>query len=336
LKIFVCEFISCGGLYREPLPGGLLAEGLRMRNALLQDLRELENIELLSSHDYRLSSPDVDLSAMVAPDDDVWQVWTGLIDQADAVWLIAPESAGMLLKLSELVTARGKLLFGCPPSAVRPAASKLETCSILSAAGIPCVPTWSARIWLEQYRDSKAQGWVAKPDDGVGCEDTVHLRDADAMNAWLRQGRESTHVVQPMRDGVACSLSMLCRNGIAWLLSCNRQLVDSDAGRFVYQGSVINGMLKCWTEFEMLARDIAQASPELTGYVGVDLMVMADGNRLLLEVLEINPRLTTSYVGLRQATGVNVATQTLRLMTVQNANHFELPEIARNVVEITL
>jgi len=98
-----------------------------MRDALLHDLIELENLELLSSHDYRLSSPELTLSTMVDPDDDVWQVWTDLIDQSDAVWLIAPETDGILLKLTELVMARGKLLLGCSPSVIGLTASKLES-----------------------------------------------------------------------------------------------------------------------------------------------------------------------------------------------------------------
>ena len=306
-----------------------------MRDALLHDLIELENLELLSSHDYRLSSPELTLSTMVDPDDDVWQVWTDLIDQSDAVWLIAPETDGILLKLTELVMARGKLLLGCSPSVIGLTASKLETCRVLSAAGMLCVPTWSAQTWLEQCPDTSEQGWVAKPDDGAGCEDTISLSAPDEMSAWLRQNRQSTHVVQPMRNGMDCSLSMLCRNGRAWLLSCNRQLVDFEDGCFNYQGSVINGMLEYWTSFEQLAQNIARALPGLAGYVGVDLIVM-DGNPATLEVLEVNPRLTTSYVGLRQATGVNVAAQVIRLMTAQDPEHFELSEISRNIVEITL
>lgn len=306
-----------------------------MRDALLQDLNELENLELLASYDYRLPPPDVTWSTIVGPGDDVWQVWTDLIDQADVVWLIAPETTGILLKLTELVANRGKLLLGCPPSAVGLTSSKLNTNRVLSEAGIPCVPTWSARAWLEAARDSKEQGWVAKPDDGVGCEDSIHLRDPDEMVYWLRQGKQSSHVVQPMRKGVACSLSMLCRNGQAWLLSCNRQLVNCDDGRFNYEGSVVNGALDYWAPFDQLARNIARALPELAGYVGVDL-IMVDGDPFMLEVLEVNPRLTTSYVGLRQATGLNVAAQVLRLLTARGADHFKLPEISRKIVEIAL
>ena len=43
--------------------------------------------------------------------------------------------------------------------------------------------------------------------------------------------------------------------------------------------------------------------PGLTGYVGVDLVLTEDSALLI----EINPRLTTSYIALRQVTPVNLA-----------------------------
>jgi predicted ATP-grasp superfamily ATP-dependent carboligase len=49
--------------------------------------------------------------------------------------------------------------------------------------------------------------------------------------------------------------------------------------------------------------------PELWGYAGVDLMQCEQGPR----VLEINPRLTTSYAGLRQSLGINPAALVLEL-----------------------
>jgi tyramine---L-glutamate ligase len=75
---------------------------------------------------------------------------------------------------------------------------------------------------------------------------------------------------------------------------------------------------------------VARALPGLAGYVGVDLMVGESG----MTVLEINPRLTTSYVGMHAAIGDNPARMVLDLFY----NHpFELPvNLARNLVEIAL
>jgi predicted ATP-grasp superfamily ATP-dependent carboligase len=61
---------------------------------------------------------------------------------------------------------------------------------------------------------------------------------------------------------------------------------------------------------ENLTKEIAEALPGLWGYVGIDFI---ENHELGPLVLEINPRLTSSYAGIRQATGINVAEQILRL-----------------------
>jgi len=316
------------------LPDGLLREGLLMRDALLAELAEIKDVALSCSCDQRVQAPSVEHVTIVRDDQDVWQVWHELIAAADAVFVIAPETSGLLLKLSQMVTAQDKLLFGCPPSLVQLSTSKLATYRAMQHAGINAVPSYSAQEWLDTGKYMQEGHWVIKPDDGVGCEDVICLSDRDQILAWLVQGsRAHTHIVQPLCAGEPASLSMLCRNGQAWLLSCNRQKVALTSGFFQYQGSVVNDFAQYWTQFDELAQAIAHALPDLNGYIGIDLMV-EEGDSPKLTVLEINPRLTTSYVGLYQATGLNIAAELLTLM--QSNGPYKLPEIVRDKVEITL
>ena len=334
MKIFVCEFITGGGLYREALPDGLLREGLLMRDALLAELAEIKNVELSCSCDTRVHAPAVEHVTIVREVQDVWEIWRELIAAADAVFVIAPETSGLLLKLGQMVLAQDKLLLGCPPSVVQLSTSKLTTYHAMMHAGISAVPSYSAQEWLNAGTRTQEAHWVIKPDDGVGCEDVICLSDKEQILAWLEQGsRAHTHIVQPLCAGEPASLSMLCRDGQAWLLSCNRQKVSLISGLFRYEGSVINDFSQYWVQFDELAQAIAHALPDLSAYVGVDLMV-EEGDSPKLTVLEINPRLTTSFVGLHQATGLNIAATLLMLM--QSDAPYKLPEIARNKVEITL
>ncbi len=308
-----------------------------MRNALLADLAGIRDVEVLCAYDHRLPAPEVQHAIMVRALDDVWQIWEGLIKQSDAVWLIAPETSGTLLRLTEQVDRHGKLLLGCPAIAVSLTSSKQATVHALMQAGIGCVPTSTAQEWLAGERLPGVAGWVVKPDDGVSCEGSAHLHDEKEVTEWIMQNGRLTHIVQPWRPGEAASISMLCRNGRSWLLSCNRQKVLHDSGRFCYQGSVINGLSQYWDSFALLAQQIAQTVPELTGYVGVDLILGSD-DPAMPEVLEINPRLTTSYVGLRRATGINVAEQILNLLAEKGQENvpFHLPRISRNIIDVTL
>jgi predicted ATP-grasp superfamily ATP-dependent carboligase len=61
--------------------------------------------------------------------------------------------------------------------------------------------------------------------------------------------------------------------------------------------------------YQKLASRIAVAFPDLFGYVGIDLIENNDA----CWVLEINPRLTTSFVGIEKALGLNVAELVLAL-----------------------
>lgn len=299
-----------------------------MLRALLADLLEIPGLELSITRDARVSPLQMPVAVnVIGPDVDVWQSWRQAMETADAIWLIAPETGGVLERLSCMAVATGKTLLGSLPGAVAIAARKSITSQVLSRHGITVLPTW-----LPQHFSFGQTGeWVAKPDDGAGCEDTCRFANPDRMRAWLRVGnRMESHVIQPYLDGVPASLSMLCRDGMAWLLSCNRQRIRMDRGTFSYHGSVLNEMTAYWTDFERIGQKIAQAVPGLAGYVGVDVMVSDD----TVTVLEINPRLTTSYAGMRMATGLNPARLVLDMFYNEN---FQWPQsLARNIVEFSL
>jgi predicted ATP-grasp superfamily ATP-dependent carboligase len=331
LKIFVCEFMTGGGLYREPLPSSLAEEGAMMRDALLRDLAELPDIEITTTHDARLSPAEYGLSIAVGQRDDVWQIWGECIAAADAVWLVAPEAGGVLTRLTAMVNGQHKTLLSSSIEAVRLAASKYATCQALQAAGVNAVSTYTFGDWPQ----NNPGPWVAKADDGVGCENSCYFESSAALLSWMRQGRESTHIIQPYQKGIPASISMLCHEGCAWLLSCNTQKIalqkhSSETAKFRYSGSVLNGMARHWLSFEKIASQVALVVPGLSGYVGIDVVV--DSGQV--HVLEINPRLTTSYAGLSRATGCNVAQIVVDLLY---NGELQFPrKISREVVEISL
>lgn len=302
MRVFVCEFVTGGGFLGEAIPPGLRREGDLMLAALVKDLARIPDLVLTVARDGRL--PAVALPAGLAwlsPTDDPWDGWERLIGEADAVWPIAPETGGALERLSRLVLAMGKTLLGSRPDAVRLAASKLETAQWLEQRGVPVVLAWPADA---PPQAEEAEGpWVLKPDDGAGCEETFLLDRPDAALRRVPAGELHRFVLQPFAPGTPVSLSLLCRDGEAALLSCNRQNVSCEGGVFRYGGGVVGGMEQRRAAFEPLAAAVARALPGLWGYVGIDLVDGPGGPA----VVEINPRLTTSYVGLHEAIGGNPA-----------------------------
>jgi predicted ATP-grasp superfamily ATP-dependent carboligase len=118
-------------------------------------------------------------------------------------------------------------------------------------------------------------------------------------------------------DGESLSLCGLFAQGKAILLSVNRQHIHQQDNTFMLKGCCVNTIADENGIFSGLIQQIAAAIPELWGYAGVDLIRNKGG----LHVLEINPRLTSSYAGLRAALGVNPAQLVIDLLDSGHLPH---------------
>ena len=105
-----------------------------------------------------------------------------------------------------------------------------------------------------------------------------------------------------MAVGFHASVSLLIGGGRCLPISLNLQLIEPGS-RFKYRGSQVPFDHPNRDRAMRLAALAAGLIPGLKGYVGVDMVLGAD----LIQLIEINPRLTTSYIGLRQVTSMNLA-----------------------------
>jgi len=141
---------------------------------------------------------------------------------------------------------------------------------------------------------------VLKPRLGAGS-DQVRLLP-DCRSAAL----STPSRLERFCPGVAASVAMLCGPaGLFPLVPCRQRL--SDDGRFIYQGGQLPLAPHLAERAVRLGRRAVAALPEPAGYLGVDVVLgtASDGRNDV--VVEVNPRLTTSYVGLRAAAAVNLA-----------------------------
>jgi len=310
--VFAFEFFSGGGLAQEPLPASLAREGDSMLTSLVGELAEVPGVEVVASRDPRMPVLAGCRTILPDPDEDPASLYARGLAAADAAWPTASESGGALERFARQTVASGKTLLGCSPAAVRLAASKRGTARVLHRAGIAAVPTFAL---LDQPRSIPGR-WVVKPDDGAGCDCTEVVFDWVAAVERLRA--EPGHLVaQPWIDGEPVSLSMICARGAARLLACNRQAIGLRDGRIYLERILVNAVSDGDGRWARLADRIAAAIPGLWGYVGVDLILSPAGP----VVLEVNPRLTTSYCGLRAAVGTNTAALVLGLLATEG----ELP-----------
>ncbi len=290
---------------QEPIPPSLAAEGSLMLGALVGDLLAIAepSIELSILHDDRLPSPrDERIQAVSIGEGDSFRaIWLDAIDRCDAAWVIAPETGGVLELLCRDVEAAGKPLLTCPSTAVELAASKLQTIRRLEKFGLPVAPTAALQQWQADF----SQPFVIKPDDGAGCEGARIVRGMAGLPA-----KAEGWVAQSLLAGDSLSLSVLFAHGEARVLCGNVQLIERVDGGFALKGCRVNALADEDGGWQHLAAKIAQALPELWGYAGVDLVLTAAGPI----ILEINPRLTTSYAGISRALDANPAAWVLQLL----------------------
>jgi predicted ATP-grasp superfamily ATP-dependent carboligase len=128
-------------------------------------------------------------------------------------------------------------------------------------------------------------------------------------------------IVQTYVDGIPASVSFLtCGDHLLPLVPARQHI--SEDGRFGYLGGEIPLPEELATRAVDLARRAITGIPGLRGYIGVDLVLGADPTGAKDYAIEINPRLTTSYIGLRALAESNLAEAMLDMVQYK-----QLPEL---------
>ncbi len=318
-RVFVYEYLSGGGLMGADAQAAatLMPLGLSMRNAMVSGL-----MPLVESRDVAVTvacgagvDPPSGPLRMAEPNKDE-SPFSFVARQAaahDLVWLVAPETMGLLAEMATLVGSRKWL--GCHVEAIHVASDKRATAAVLGEQGV---------LTPQNFKhDPQTCQWVVKPNDGAGAVGTVVHDSLDSAQADQAQRRLSGEdpLLEPWVPGEAMSLSLLCSAHGASIVSVNRQHIEIDArGVLAFRGvsplpqteqQAITGALA------PLAERLMAAIPGLRGFVGVDLVWHADKGAV---VIEVNPRITCAYVGLPASQGRELAAEVIGAHMVEHGH----------------
>lgn len=308
MRVLLFEFVTGGGFLDRPLseiPATLVAEGAAMRNALLKDIAQLSGAEVQLLCDERFAKP---------AQSSIVQVQANSVEQRDGElqarsaacdWtlLIAPEFDRHLERLAKQVLAAGGRLLGPPPHVVSLTTDKHRLASHLISAGVS-TPRGRALTRHEPLPVDWKYPAVLKPIDGAGSLGVQLI--ADPLERDLRTDFSVEQWrLEELCPGKPVSVAFLCGPGGEFPLpSCSQDI--SNDGRFEYSGGDLPLPHDENNRAQRLATAAIATIGDLAGYVGVDLVLgnHRDGSQDV--VIEINPRLTTSYVGLRAASQNNL------------------------------
>lgn len=146
---------------------------------------------------------------------------------------------------------------------------------------------------------------IIKPSDGVACQGVQLVSSFSEFEDGLKKNKSSMDyiILQKYITGKSCSVSLISNGSIALPLSLNSQEISFNSDNLEYKGGQVPFNHNMKKEALSIAKRIVESIPGLKGYVGVDLMI-SDDNEIF--ILEINSRLTTPFVALRQLSNKNL------------------------------
>ena len=251
--------------------------------------------------------------------------WIEVALQCDRTIVIAPEIHQQLERIVNKLRLAGAVVIASTASFLQATSDKLATAELLKKSGVPHPETQS----LTQYLLSTTPRGVCdaslpltlKRRDGAGCADMKIFEDQRKLTEWLKS-QESQFlagddwIVQPWHSGIPASLALIAANDAWTVLGAVEQRIELAAESIQRRYSVVSylggsGPLYCVSieQLELLALSVRESLPSgADGWIGIDFLipdVMHTSQDLV--VIEINPRLTTSYLGYRKWYGHTLA-----------------------------
>ncbi|MHB1422438.1 MAG: ATP-grasp domain-containing protein [Gemmataceae bacterium] len=309
MQVFVYEYLSSGAAQDASALPSLCTEGWAMLSAVLEDLTRCPEVTVSTLLDFQRTPPphwNGRIFARHRQPDAEEDDFRKLAAAADWSLIIAPEFDGILAERSRWVEECGGRLLGSSPQAIQQTADKLLLARLWSARGIPSPsPEWTYPL-------------VCKPRFGAGSQATflVHEEEelARARHQADAEGWSGELMLQRYTPGVAASVAFLGGGAKRHSLPVVEQRLSDDE-RFRYLG----GRLPLPDPLDRRARRLAERAAEcvegLHGWFGVDLVLGEEEDGSGDAAIEINPRLTTSYLGLRRLARFNLAEALLAVAT---------------------
>jgi len=322
-KLFVFEFVSGGGFSQVEIPSSLFCEGYGMLKSIITDFKTFD-FEISTILDYRISFLSnylrADIVVFVDNKDNYIEQFKRTIKKCQMCFIIAPEFSNILYDLTKIAKDNGKKILSIGLEGVELGSSKFRTYEFFKKNKINTPQTYlipfkdnslDLDFILQKFNELKCP-IIIKPDDGVGAEKIYYLENVNQIYDLFYEynnkfDQERIYVLQEYIEGEDLSVSLIGKtnkeNPI--ILTVNSQNISiknskSDSEYFGGYTPVENN--------EQIRENIAEILKRLdfsnfNSFFGIDFIKKADNS---IYLLEINPRLTTSYIGIRNIINYNL------------------------------
>lgn len=321
MRITVFEYISGGGFLNKPIDNSILSEGYSMLASILRDFKDI-GCETITILDYRIAQLKPPIKAdeiiTISCEDNLEDIILSSFEHSDASLIIAPESDDILFNLVKLMESTNTTSLNSSSKTIHLCSNKAIFYEILSKNNIEVPITRKCKFsngLSFAYSVAKDLGLpvVFKPINGVGCSGLTIINDYNQIQSAFEKvksaSNNSEYLIQKFIHGIPVSVSLICNNKGCKALTLNLQKIDFDNyGNLRYMGGMIPFIHEYGESALKISERVAKLFPNLKGYVGIDLILSPNGP----VVMELNPRLTVSYVGLRFVGSENPASLILK------------------------
>ena len=254
--------------------------------------------------------------------------WIRLAKDSDRTFVIAPELDGHLIAIANILRGEGANVILSTQEWLERASDKWLTACCFTSSGINQPKTWmlddliaQKEMQVQLSQQETSNDVVMKRRDGAGGVGTRKWKCiaslGDECTPVLLEGKPADHwIVQEWIEGQPASLAALvCDEQVVVLGSFTQSIsvastIDSTDGSPIhYLGGrgPIQGITR--TQVERFAKKILKSLGNgARGWIGIDFIIpKGSASELDWFAIEVNPRLTTSYLGYRQWYGSGLA-----------------------------
>ncbi|MBD3675967.1 MAG: ATP-grasp domain-containing protein [Planctomycetaceae bacterium] len=326
--LFIYESLTAGAYRQAHQNSSLLAEGRMMAEAVIADFAALDAFQVVTVWGSRLRRPrQPRLKTYVAEScQEEQSYFRQCCEQADRILIVTPESQDTLrnaLRAARTINPEG--VTNVSGEALDIGCDKWKLSQFCEDQGIAHPQT---ELWTGQAHHQPPV--LLKPRDGAGCEGIRIVHEPPIPDDIDTDGRM---IIQPLLPGVALSSAACFSSAGKRMLTLplgEQQLkftdsVEYEGGRIPWEDPMRDAAeSQAERIWEILGRELTG----LRGYVGIDWLW--DNEPQTLRLVELNPRLTTSYIGYRKLFGRQIAEAMLERPLSPDASHIRNVQFAAN------
>lgn len=325
-NLFIFEYVSGGGFNQIQIPSSLFCEGYGMLKSIILDFKKL-NFKISTLLDHRIfflsSYLKADNIKETRVKDNYIELFKAEVNKCDYCFIIAPEFSNILYELTKIVKDNNKRILSIDLGGIELGSSKFTCYEYFKAFSVNTpqsfiIPfkndTLDIDFIIQKYNQLNCP-IIVKPDDGVGAESIFYFNSENQIHNFFTSQNNlidsnRNYILQEFIEGEDLSISLVAHKELLdrfdknhLILAINSQYINikNIKAKSEYFGG--------YTPVNNLNIEISNILEKLdltkfNGYFGIDFVRKADNS---IFFIELNPRLTTSYIGVRKILSYNPA-----------------------------